>query len=112
LAAEQVWVAGVVHPGYETNGRPILHILQAFAAQPGQTLTTDSYTLSTEPQLVQSSNSLEPLVGGNMIIEYVELAYFFDPIGQSDLAEPVWVVSGHWRDKQELFVAYLDAVVR
>jgi hypothetical protein len=112
LDATQVWVAGIVHPTHQINGRPVLRLIQWFPAQPGETLAPESYTLTSEPRLVQSERLPESLEREDLILDQVELAYSFAPPDKPDIAEPVWVVYGHYRDTQELFVAYLDAVVR
>jgi hypothetical protein len=112
LGAEQVWLAGVVHPAYLVNGRPLLRALEALPAQPGETLTVTSHAMNNEPQRWQASAAPNSLEKGDFVIETVELAYFYAPLEKQDVAEPVWVVSGHRRETQTLFVAYLDAVAR
>ena len=112
LDVGQVWVAGLVHPTEQMNGRPVLRILQWFVPKADEGLTPESYPLPTTPQRVQQMPLPKSLTHEDLVLEHVELMYFFAPPDKPDIAEPVWALSGHRRDTYALFVIYLDAIDR
>ena len=110
LDAGPVWVAGVIHPTEQINSRPVLRIVEHHTSQAGEVLKLESYPLPTTPQRVPQTPLPQSLERENLVLENVELIYFFSPPGKPDIAEPAWAISGHRRDTHELLVIYLDAI--
>jgi hypothetical protein len=110
LDVGKVWIAGVIHPTEQINGRPVLRIVQWFTSQGDEVLTPGSYPLPTTPQRIQNPPLPKSLERENLVLDHIELIYFFSPPDKPDIAEPAWAISGHRRDTPEMFVIYLDAM--
>lgn len=109
--ATAVWVSGVVHPARSLAGLPLLTLFKTAVGEAGAELTVDSFQAERIPPIVMglpnsSSGSDE---AERLVIEKIELAYYFDATHENQLAYPVWVLVGQTRDYQEQFIAYLPA---